>query len=331
MMVEAANKYKVATQMGNQGYSNEGTRQCAEMIWAGEIGNVTEVHAWTDRPIWPQGLTEIPAPTPVPPTLDWDLWLGIAELPRLYIGRRRLSRSELRRQLLPAFQLARVLRFRLRRAGRHGVPHSGRAQHGAETGRADAAWNASRRKASSNFQFPKKSTIRFEFPARGNMPPVKLYWYDGLKEQPEDQGRAGRRISRRSAPHGRRWRGRAAARVRRQRRALAAAVAGPDQRAVRRASLPLERCVPAGRRAPARDARWQPVHRRQGHDHHRHLWRTDAPDAGGEDAGLQVPAASVDPFARATTAIGSAPAKAATRPVPTSTWRRRSWSGCCWA
>jgi predicted dehydrogenase len=78
MMVEAANKYKVATQMGNQGYSNEGTRQCAEMIWAGEIGNVTEVHAWTDRPIWPQGLTSIPAPSPVPATLDWDLWLGIA-------------------------------------------------------------------------------------------------------------------------------------------------------------------------------------------------------------------------------------------------------------
>ena len=79
MMLEAATKYKVATQMGNQGYSNEGTRQCAEMIWTGEIGNVTEVHAWTDRPIWPQGLTEIPATTPVPATLDWDLWLGIAE------------------------------------------------------------------------------------------------------------------------------------------------------------------------------------------------------------------------------------------------------------
>ena len=60
LMMEAATKYKVATQMGNQGYSNEGTRQCAEMIWTGEIGNVNEVHAWTDRPIWPQGLTEIP-------------------------------------------------------------------------------------------------------------------------------------------------------------------------------------------------------------------------------------------------------------------------------
>src|SRR5581483_11482477 len=54
MLTEAAAKYRVATQMGNQGYSNEGTRQCAEMIWNGEIGNVTEVHAWTNRPIWPQ-------------------------------------------------------------------------------------------------------------------------------------------------------------------------------------------------------------------------------------------------------------------------------------
>ncbi|HTT62120.1 MAG TPA: Gfo/Idh/MocA family oxidoreductase, partial [Bryobacteraceae bacterium] len=78
-LLEAANKFKVATQMGNQGYSNEGTRQAAEMIWAGEIGQVTEVHAWTDRPIWPQGLTQIPPSEPVPSTLDWDLWLGIAE------------------------------------------------------------------------------------------------------------------------------------------------------------------------------------------------------------------------------------------------------------
>src|SRR5690349_17761560 len=73
---EAASKYGVATQMGNQGYSNEGTRQCAEIIWNGDIGNVAEVHAWSDRSLWPQGLTGIPAPDPVPPTLDWDLWVG---------------------------------------------------------------------------------------------------------------------------------------------------------------------------------------------------------------------------------------------------------------
>ncbi len=57
---KAAERYKVATQMGNQGYSNEGTRQCAEMIWNGEIGNVTEVHAWTNRPAWPQGIADCP-------------------------------------------------------------------------------------------------------------------------------------------------------------------------------------------------------------------------------------------------------------------------------
>ncbi len=59
-LAKAAEKYKVATQMGNQGYSNEGTRQCAEMIWSGAIGNVTEVHAWTNRPAWPQGIKEAP-------------------------------------------------------------------------------------------------------------------------------------------------------------------------------------------------------------------------------------------------------------------------------
>jgi hypothetical protein len=71
LMVEAANKYKVATQMGSRA-TREGTRQCAEMIWSGEIGNVTEVHAWTDRPIWPQGLTAIPVLRPFP-----RLWIGI--------------------------------------------------------------------------------------------------------------------------------------------------------------------------------------------------------------------------------------------------------------
>ena len=77
-LTEAAAKYKVATQMGNQGYSNDGARIAAEILWSGEIGNVTEVHAWTTRPIWPQGMTQIPPTTTPPSTLDWDSWLGIA-------------------------------------------------------------------------------------------------------------------------------------------------------------------------------------------------------------------------------------------------------------
>jgi predicted dehydrogenase len=75
---ELANEHKVATQMGNQGNSGEGIRQTCEWIWDGAIGEVTEVHVWTNRPIWPQGL-ERPAETPsTPPTMYWDLFVGPA-------------------------------------------------------------------------------------------------------------------------------------------------------------------------------------------------------------------------------------------------------------
>ena len=78
MLTEIARKHKVATQMGNQGNSGEGLRQMCEWVWDGAIGEVREAHAWTNRPIWPQGL-ERPAETPpVPDTLDWDLFLGPA-------------------------------------------------------------------------------------------------------------------------------------------------------------------------------------------------------------------------------------------------------------
>ncbi|MCX2719914.1 Gfo/Idh/MocA family protein [Lentiprolixibacter aurantiacus] len=76
---EIAKETGVATQMGNQGNSSDDMRKVCEWIWNGEIGEVTKVDAWTNRPIWPQGL-ERPAETPsLPPTLDWDLFIGPAE------------------------------------------------------------------------------------------------------------------------------------------------------------------------------------------------------------------------------------------------------------
>ena len=78
MLTEAAKKYKVVTQMGNQGGSGDGVRKAKEIFDAGLIGDVHTAHAWTNRPVWPQG---IPTPTgqhEIPKELDWDLWLGTA-------------------------------------------------------------------------------------------------------------------------------------------------------------------------------------------------------------------------------------------------------------
>jgi predicted dehydrogenase len=80
MLTEAAKKYKVVTQMGNQGGSGDGVRKMKEIVNAGMIGEVHTVHCWTNRPVWPQG---IPTPTgthTVPAELDWNLWIGPAAM-----------------------------------------------------------------------------------------------------------------------------------------------------------------------------------------------------------------------------------------------------------
>jgi predicted dehydrogenase len=75
---ELAAKHKVATQMGNQGTSNNGLRYGVELIRSGAIGDVSEVHVWTNRPIWPQNVNRPKARQEPPKTLNWDLWLGPA-------------------------------------------------------------------------------------------------------------------------------------------------------------------------------------------------------------------------------------------------------------
>jgi predicted dehydrogenase len=77
-LTAAADKYKVVTQMGNQGASNDGPRLMKEWYDAGLIGDVHTVYAWTDRPVWPQGIPWSDNKMPIPADLDWDLWLGTA-------------------------------------------------------------------------------------------------------------------------------------------------------------------------------------------------------------------------------------------------------------
>ena len=74
----AAHKYRLVTAMGNQGHAGGGTRGFCELLWNDCIGDVTEAHVWTDRPIWPQGIAEPLPAQEVPNEVDWDLWLGPA-------------------------------------------------------------------------------------------------------------------------------------------------------------------------------------------------------------------------------------------------------------
>jgi len=80
LLTKLADKHKVATQMGNQGNSSEDIRKVCEWVWNGEIGEVKEVHAWTNRPIWPQGLQRPAQGMWVPETLNWDLFIGPAAM-----------------------------------------------------------------------------------------------------------------------------------------------------------------------------------------------------------------------------------------------------------
>ena len=75
---QGTQKLKLATQMGNQGHSNDGNRRIYEFVNSGMLGDVTEIHCVSNRPIWPQGNQRPEGEDPVPPELDWDLWLGPA-------------------------------------------------------------------------------------------------------------------------------------------------------------------------------------------------------------------------------------------------------------
>ncbi|HEY4195544.1 MAG TPA: Gfo/Idh/MocA family oxidoreductase, partial [Mucilaginibacter sp.] len=79
LLTEASKKYNVVTQMGDQGASCDGMRTLREWFEAGLIGDIQKVYCWTDRPVWPQGITWPTAKVPIPKELNWDLWLGTAQ------------------------------------------------------------------------------------------------------------------------------------------------------------------------------------------------------------------------------------------------------------
>jgi hypothetical protein len=180
-LTEAAAKYKVATQMGNQGYSENGARLAAEILWSGEIGAVKEVHAWTNRPIWPQGIDKAPAPDKVPDTLDWDVWLGPAASRPFASGGPEYAKEQYGFYL--PFNWRGFFDFGCGALGDMACHVLGSVNMALML-TAPTSIEVMEQVGKNSLTFPKSSKTRFEFPARRNMPPVTLYWYDARRDAP---------------------------------------------------------------------------------------------------------------------------------------------------
>jgi hypothetical protein len=171
--------------MGSQGHSGDGTRLVCEWIEAGAVGSVRQVHVWTNRPVWPQGLeVERPKETPVVPAgLEWDLWLGPAPFrpyhPAYLPGTWRAwcdfgtgALGDMGCHIIDAPFWALKLKY----------PTS-------VEGTISVYWYAEWKKAEQrNETYPRSSIIRYKFPARGDLPPVDLTWWDGGLVPPRPHG-----------------------------------------------------------------------------------------------------------------------------------------------
>ncbi len=190
---DLAHETGVVTQMGNQGSSADGLRRAVECIQAGIIGQVSEVHIWTNRPIWPQGMGLPEGSDPIPESMNWDIWIGPAPM-RAY-----------KKDVYEPFNWRGWLDFGTGALGDmacHTVNMAFRALNLGYPNEIEAEAFGGMNTQS----YPLGSKIRFQFPARKTkipaahktffhrhdtleQSPVTLWWYDGGK--PDSQARGG--------------------------------------------------------------------------------------------------------------------------------------------
>lgn len=164
LLKKAAQDSAVITQMGNQGHAGNGVRNIEEWINAGLIGDVQEVYHWTNRPIWPQGMSGWPAAEPVPDTLDWDLWLGVAPM------------RDFSSKIAPRNWRG-YLNYGCGAIGDIACHAMDASYTPLNLGFPTLVWAEST--GSNDVAFPKASTINFEFPSKITRRPLKVTWMDG--------------------------------------------------------------------------------------------------------------------------------------------------------
>jgi len=180
---ELAREHKVATQMGNQGSASDGLRRAVEVVHSGLIGPVRQAYVWTNRPIWRQGLERPEGSDPVPAGVDWDLWLGTAPW-RPYKAEWPEISDKGRRAVYQPWVWRGWQDFGTGALGDmacHTVNWPFRALKLEYPTEIEAECTGLTKE-----MYPKSSKIRFEFPARGDQPPVTLWWFDGGNKPPKE-------------------------------------------------------------------------------------------------------------------------------------------------
>lgn len=165
----AAEKYKVATQMGNQMHANEGNRRIVEWLQSGKLGTIKEAHIWTNRPVWPQGN---PAPRPSaskPEGLNWDAWLGPAPI-RPYVDG------------YHPFKWRGAMDYGTGALGDMGCHTTDGFYWGMAPGFPVAAELIEGEPVGGLEQYDKQAAVKFEFGPKGDRPAFNYYWYEGGKK-----------------------------------------------------------------------------------------------------------------------------------------------------
>lgn len=169
MLRDLARRYKVATQMGNQGTASNELRQGVEVIQSGVLGKVTEIHVWSNRPIWPQGIARPKEEMIIPDGLDWELWLGPAPK-RPY------------HEAYHPFKWRGWIDFGTGAIGDMAC-HTMNMAFWALNLRDPVSVEAETSGVNGE-TFPTWSIVRYQFPQRGDLAPCKLVWYDGGQKPP---------------------------------------------------------------------------------------------------------------------------------------------------
>ncbi len=174
-----AERHNVVSQMGNQGHSSRGYRTLVELIRAGVIGKVSAAHAWSNRPIWPQGIERPSGSDPVPETLNWDHWLGVAPA-RPYVGVR--AGSKRGRGAYHTFNWRGWLDFGVGALGDMGCHIIDPVVWSCELGSPTRVWSAG--PAPNAETYPKWGIIHYEFPGTKytSGSTFQMTWYDGQKQ-----------------------------------------------------------------------------------------------------------------------------------------------------